>query len=60
MENNFSNSNDDLGIGQKGESVKSEYINTDDIDYIGTKVKLKIIRRNQEDIIKEILVKGMF
>lgn len=33
---------------------------TDDIDYIGTKVKLKIIRRNQEDIIKEILVKGMF
>lgn len=33
---------------------------TDDIDYIGTKIKLKIIRRNQEDIIKEILVKGMF
>lgn len=32
---------------------------TDDIDYIGTKVTLKLIRRNSE-VIKEIIVKGMF
>ncbi len=50
MENNFSNSNDDLGIGQKGESVKSEYINTDDIDYMGVEEAPYIITNLPEEI----------
>lgn len=33
---------------------------TDDIDYIGTKVTLKIIIRNAENITKEIMIKGLF